>query len=318
MHEVLGHRAVRLDVDGRQVEIDDGTVLTGDAVVLATGASPRHLPGTEGLGAAGRPVHPAHARRLAGPARRADGRRVVPGRGDRCRVHRCRGGLDLCRTGLPGHRDRGDGDPPVQRAGTADRCALRLAARGPRRRPAHRGRAWPASVAPRDRRGRAWSSSSRTATRLEADVVVVGIGVVPSVDWLKDSGLTLENGVVCDDRLFAADGIVAAGDVARWMWRHDGGEEQIRIEHWQVAAEAGVAAARSAPGRSAPRRRRSRPIPYFWSDQFGIRFQVLGQSRRERRGRDRRAARSKRASSSPCSAGPVACGPSWPSAGRAS
>ena len=111
---------------------------------------------------------------------------------------------------------------------------------------------------------------------LEADVVVVGIGVVPAVGWLEDSGLTLENGVVCDDRLFAADGIVAAGDMARWMWRHDGAEELIRIEHWQVAAEAGVAAARSVlAGRASPPQPFA-PIPYFWSDQFGIRFQVLG------------------------------------------
>jgi NADPH-dependent 2,4-dienoyl-CoA reductase/sulfur reductase-like enzyme len=111
-----------------------------------------------------------------------------------------------------------------------------------------------------------------------ADVVVVGIGVVPSTGWLADSGLTVENGVVCDDRLFAADGVVAAGDVARWRWRRDGGEELIRIEHWQVAAEAGVAAARSLlAGRAeaAP----FTPVPYFWSDQFGIRFQVLGSPR---------------------------------------
>ena len=81
---------------------------------------------------------------------------------------------------------------------------------------------------------------------LPADVVVVGIGVVPATGWLADSGLALQNGVVCDDRLFAADGIVATGDITRWNWRHDGGEELIRIEHWQVAAEqeAGVAAAR--------------------------------------------------------------------------
>ena len=79
-----------------------------------------------------------------------------------------------------------------------------------------------------------------------ADVVVVGIGVAPSTGWLDGLGARRSsNGVVCDDRLFAADGIVAAGDVARWQWRHDGGEELIRIEHWQVAAEAGVAAARS-------------------------------------------------------------------------
>jgi 3-phenylpropionate/trans-cinnamate dioxygenase ferredoxin reductase component len=49
VHEVLGHRAVRLDVAGRQVEIDDGTIVKGDAVILATGATPRLLPGTEGL-----------------------------------------------------------------------------------------------------------------------------------------------------------------------------------------------------------------------------------------------------------------------------
>ena len=111
-----------------------------------------------------------------------------------------------------------------------------------------------------------------------ADVVVVGIGVVPATDWLADSGLTIDNGVVCDDRLFAADGVVAAGDIARWLWRHDGEDEQIRIEHWQVAAEAGVAAARSlVAGR--PDAPSFTPIPYFWSDQYGIRLQVLGSPR---------------------------------------
>jgi NADPH-dependent 2,4-dienoyl-CoA reductase/sulfur reductase-like enzyme len=110
---------------------------------------------------------------------------------------------------------------------------------------------------------------------LPADVVVVGIGVVPATDWLADSGLTINNGIECDHRLFAADGIVAAGDVTRWNWQHDGAEELIRIEHWQLAAEMGVAAARSV---LAGRDQASpfNPIPYFWSDQFGIRFQVLG------------------------------------------
>ena len=93
--------------------------------------------------------------------------------------------------------------------------------------------------------------------------------------------------MVCDDRLFAADGIVAAGDIARWHWRRDGGEELIRIEHWQVAAEAGVAAARSLmAGRAdAPA---FTPVPYFWSDQYGIRLQVLGSPRGSDEMRDRR------------------------------
>jgi NADPH-dependent 2,4-dienoyl-CoA reductase/sulfur reductase-like enzyme len=108
-----------------------------------------------------------------------------------------------------------------------------------------------------------------------ADVVVVGIGVSPCTGWLESSGLTVDNGVVCDDRMFVADGIVAAGDMARWLWRHDGSEELIRIEHWEVAANAGAAAARSLlAGRAdAPS---FTPIPYFWSDQYGIRIQVLG------------------------------------------
>ncbi len=124
-----------------------------------------------------------------------------------------------------------------------------------------------------------------------ADVVVVGIGVAPSTGWLEGSGLEVGNGVICDHGLFAADGIVAAGDVARWEWRHDDGEELIRIEHWQVAAEAGVAAARSLLAGRADAPAFS-PVPYFWSDQFGIRFQVLGNPvGRGRRGDHRRVAR---------------------------
>jgi len=107
---------------------------------------------------------------------------------------------------------------------------------------------------------------------LPADVVVVGIGVVPATDWLEDSGLSLANGVVCDAALFAADGVVAAGDVARWPHPAYG---DIRIEHWESAAQGGRAAARSLmAGRQA-----AEPfadVPYFWSDQYGQRIQMLG------------------------------------------
>ncbi len=105
-------------------------------------------------------------------------------------------------------------------------------------------------------------------TELEADVVVVGIGVVPAVGWLEGSGLSLDNGVVCSETLFAADRVVAAGDVARWT--HPGLGEQLRVEHWTNAAEGGAAAARNLLAGSAAAQAYD-PVPFFWSDQYGPR-----------------------------------------------
>ncbi len=277
VHEVLGRRAVRLDVDGRRVELDDGTVLDGDAVVITTGATPRRLPGTEDLSQSDglftlRTLDDSVTLRAA--VTTIDSPRVVvigagfigaevastcvglgarvtvlealdiplrnvlgPMLGAHCGSLHGANGVEL-RTGVAVERIRKGG---VDEAGADVKLVVELG----------------------------------DGQSVPADVVVVGIGVVPATEWLADSGLTLENGVVCDDRLYAADGIVSAGDIARWVWRHDGGEELIRIEHWQVAAEAGVAAGRSViAGRAdAPS---FVPVPYFWSDQFGIRFQVLG------------------------------------------
>ena len=61
-------------------------------------------------------------------------------------------------------------------------------------------------------------------------VVVVGVGVVPNTDWLADSGLTIDNGVVCDATLLAAPGVVVAGDVARWP-NPLYGERPMTVEH---------------------------------------------------------------------------------------
>lgn len=277
VHEVLGRRAVHLDAGARKIELEDGSVLEGDAVVIATGARPRPLPGTEALSQRDglftlRTLDDSLA--LRGAVTAVDAARVVViGAGfigaevaSTCAALGCRvtvlealdvplrnvlgpkigshfaslhesHGVDL-RTGVGVRAIR------QAEAGTGDRLVVELEG----------GEAFP------------------------ADVVVVGIGVIPETDWLADSGLTIDNGVVCDDRLFAADGIVAAGDIARWQWRRDGGEEQIRIEHWQVAAEAGVAAARNLLAGRADALAFS-PVPYFWSDQYGIRLQVLGSPR---------------------------------------
>jgi NADPH-dependent 2,4-dienoyl-CoA reductase/sulfur reductase-like enzyme len=114
-------------------------------------------------------------------------------------------------------------------------------------------------------------------SRVGADVVVVGIGVTPNTEWLESSGLTLDNGVVCDGFGQASPGVYAAGDVARVVNRWLG--ESPRIEHWTNAVEQGVHAAENAlagPGASTS----FSSVPYFWSDQYDRKIQFVGSARR--------------------------------------
>jgi NADPH-dependent 2,4-dienoyl-CoA reductase/sulfur reductase-like enzyme len=114
-------------------------------------------------------------------------------------------------------------------------------------------------------------------SRVGADVVVVGIGVTPNTEWLQSSGLTLDNGVVCDGSGQAAPGVYAAGDVARVVNRWHG--DSPRIEHWTNAVEQGVHAAENALAGSGASRSFS-SVPYFWSDQYDRKIQFIGSARR--------------------------------------
>jgi 3-phenylpropionate/trans-cinnamate dioxygenase ferredoxin reductase subunit len=121
--------------------------------------------------------------------------------------------------------------------------------------------------------GRVTAVRLTDGTIVDATVVVVGIGVRPNTDWLAGSGLTIDNGIVCDETLLAAPGVVAAGDVARWPNRRFG--EVMRVEHWDNAVEMGRAAAQrllAADGEAVP----FEPIPWFWSDQFDRKIQLAG------------------------------------------
>ena len=114
-------------------------------------------------------------------------------------------------------------------------------------------------------------------SRISADVVVVGIGVITNTEWLASSGLTLDNGILCDGSGQAAPGVYAAGDVARVAneWHGD----SPRIEHWTNAVEQAVHAAENAlagPGASAS----FSSVPYFWSDQYDRKIQFAGDARR--------------------------------------
>ena len=114
-------------------------------------------------------------------------------------------------------------------------------------------------------------------TALDADVVLVGVGAVPVTDWLEGSGLTIDNGVVCDVTLCAAPGVVAAGDVARWPNPAAGGE-LVRLEHWTNATEQGVAAAARLLASDAEAEAFS-SVPFVWSDQYDVKIQVIGHVR---------------------------------------
>jgi len=111
-------------------------------------------------------------------------------------------------------------------------------------------------------------------TRHPASTVVLGIGARPNVGWLTDSGLTLDDGVQCDNRgSTSMPGVVALGDCASWydptLGRHH------RVEHWTGAREqAPVAAATLLTGGTAPSRA-LRP-PYVWSELHGRRIQIAG------------------------------------------
>lgn len=109
---------------------------------------------------------------------------------------------------------------------------------------------------------------------LEADLVVVGIGVQPNVEWLDGSGLDISNGLLCDEYLSAAPGVYAVGDIARWANpRYD---EHMRIEHWTTTVEQAVVVAHNISNPGSPRA--CDAIPYFWSDQYGHRIQFVGRT----------------------------------------
>ena len=113
---------------------------------------------------------------------------------------------------------------------------------------------------------------------VEADVVVMGVGVAPTTGWLEGSGVDLDRGVVCDSRLRVlaggrpVPGLVAAGDVARWT--DERSATTVRVEHWTNAVEQGAAAAQALldPEASSP----FDVVPYVWSDQHGTKLQLVG------------------------------------------
>jgi NADPH-dependent 2,4-dienoyl-CoA reductase/sulfur reductase-like enzyme len=265
----LGLRAVSLDTEARTLLLDDGQSLTYHGLILTTGAWARPLPGTEATPGVHtlRTLDDCLAIRAGLDAAGPEPRVVVIGAGfiGSEVAATCRGlgarvtvvealptpllavlGQQMGEACAQLHRDHG----VTLRTGVGV-AGVSSDADGP----------GPLVVHLVD------------GTDLPADVVVVGIGVVPATEWLEGSGLLLQNGVVCSSTLFAADRVVAAGDVARWTRAGTG--ESLRVEHWTNAAEGGAAAARNLLAGPAAAVEYD-PVPFFWSDQYQTKIQVVG------------------------------------------
>ena len=271
LHWRLGRGAVQLDPANRAVVLDTGERLVADGVVVATGAKARQFPGPRLAG-----VHTLRTLDDAVElrARLEPGvRLVVIGAGFI--------GAEVASTARRlGAEVTVAEAAPVPLAGPLGEemgrvCAALHAEHGVRLI-AGAGGAVPVGDLPVDG-GRVRAVRLADGTELPADLVVAGIGSVPCVDWLAGSGLSIDGGVLTDERCATAiPGVVAAGDCAVTPSRYAGG--LVRAEHWTHAQQQPAVAAATLLGhdhRPAP----LADLPYFWSDQYGVRLQFAGHRR---------------------------------------
>ena len=263
----LGTRATALDPGARRVTLDDGSQLEYDGLVIATGAAPRVLRGTPDLEG----IHLLRTLDDALAIRDALGREPRV-----CVVGAGFIGAEVAASARSLGLEVSMVDPlpvPCQRGVGAQMGEL-LA-------DLHRdhGVALHLGVGVEGFEGGQRVARVRLADgrALDADLVVIGIGVAPETSWLASSGLKLEDGVVCDATCATdAPGVVAAGDVARWF--NPLFDEAMRVEHWTNAVEQGVHAARrllAGPEAAQP----FAPVPMFWSDQYDRKIQFAGHAR---------------------------------------
>jgi NADPH-dependent 2,4-dienoyl-CoA reductase/sulfur reductase-like enzyme len=262
----LGMRATGLDPIARKLELADGTAVSYDELVVATGVRPRRLPGSEGIAG-------VHVLRTLADARRlrstlaGSPRLVIVGAGflgaEVASVASATGAEVTMVSDL---------EAPLSDVLGADLGALLLGA--------HREHGVRVVTGTRVRGvlatgGRVTSVLLADGTRLDADAVLIAIGSLPNVEWLAGSGIPAPNGVLCDRNCQAAPGVWAAGDVASWV--HGTLGRRLRLEHRTNAAEQAVAVADNILAGAHPTP--FAPVPYIWSDQYDLKIQIYGITR---------------------------------------
>lgn len=255
---VLGTRVSKLELDAKRVLTEDGKSYAYDALLLATGAEPNKL------AIAGAELPHVHYLRTLADSRaiiaKLDGakRAVIIGAG----FIGLEAAASLRKRGLSVEVVSPDARPLEKILGPelADLVRTLHEEQGVK---FHLGQK-PSSIDE-------GHVTLADGTKIGADLVVVGIGVKPSVALAESAGLAIDRGVSVDQYLqTSAPGVFAAGDIARWPDPHSG--EHIRVEHWAVAERQGQVAAHNLLGRKKP----CDFVPFFWSAHFDVTLSYVG------------------------------------------
>jgi apoptosis-inducing factor 3 len=254
--DLVTARARAIDLAGKHVAVEGAPDMAFDTLVLATGAAPARLP----IPGANLPhVHVvrtlADSRRIIAAAATAK-RAVVVGGGfiglEVAGSLRARN-LEvtvLLREGVPLERVLGEALGKLVEALHVEHGVTFV-------------RDTPSAI---DASGVTLASGKK----LDADLVVMGVGVKPRVELAEAAGLRVDDGIVVDEHLRAAPGVYAIGDVARFPWGPD--RVLIRVEHFVHAERMGYVVARNLLGHAEP----FRFVPFFWSQHYDVAINYVG------------------------------------------
>ncbi len=257
---LLGAVAARLRAGDRELDLEDGTTLAYEELLIATGAAPRRLPGLDRFENAF-PLRTISDSRRLGELLDAGAELAVVGAGFI--------GLEVAATARAHGAQVTVVEPlelplePILGREVGRRLADLHAGHDVRLRLG-------CVVADTGGNGAVEHLELSTGERLTCDAVIVGVGVAPAAAWLEGSGLDTDGVRTDPSGRTQLPHVYAAGDVARPF--DPGLGTYVRTEHWDAASRQGMAAARAMLGGPPPKP----AMPSFWSDQYGLRIQYVG------------------------------------------